>query len=164
MANDIIKTKCPQCHGALAFHRPMQAMGVLITCAQCGKQIKVKIREQEIRMGGQPKQSTIAKLVISEGNGYGKRTFALHEGSNTIGRQDTDTIQDIAISGDMTISRRSIDLDVQNRDSAYSYTLKVLNAKNPVYVNNKPLHTGKSFTIFPGDTIMLGKTKMTLSL
>lgn len=164
MTNDIIKTKCPNCQNALAFHRPKQSPGVIITCPKCGKQIKIKIRDREIKMGGQQKQSAIAKLIVLEGNGQGKRAYALRVGSNTIGRHDSDTVQDIAITGDMTISRRSVDLFVEKKEGVYSYTLKVLNAKNPVYVNNTLLHSGIAFTIYPGDTLLLGKTKMILGL
>lgn len=164
MENNIIKFKCPHCQNPLAFIRPANGYGVTITCPKCGKQLNIKIRDKAIRMPEQqPEQIRMAQLVIVEN--FVKQSFALHKGSNIIGRKDADTVQDINISGDMSISRRSVDLRVEViTGGGYSYILNVLNAKNPVRVNNTPLHTGKSMMLRPGDVIMLGNTKLMLTV
>lgn len=57
------------------------------------------------------------------------------------------------------MSRRSIEILVQQSDKGYTFKLTVLNATNPVLHNNKPLMKGESVSLNFGDTILLGKTK-----
>lgn len=165
MANDVIKINCPQCQQALGFKRPEKGNEANLTCPKCGKKIKVQIQEKPIQMAGQEPdtgQMRMARLVVVEGPQRDKQAYTLRVGSNIIGRSDTDTVQDIAISGDMTISRRSVDLTVGISSGKYSYMLKVLNAKNLVYVNNTPLHTGETIALYPGDIVLMGCTKLKL--
>ncbi len=165
MANDVIKINCPQCQQALGFKRPANGNAVSLICPKCGKKIRVQIQEKPLRMAGQEAdkgQMRMARLVVVEGPQRDKQVYTLHVGSNIIGRSDTDTVQDIAISGDMTISRRSVELTVGITGGRYSYMLKVLNAKNLVYVNDTPLHTGETIALHLGDIVLMGSTKLKL--
>lgn len=163
MENTIIRFKCPHCGQPLAFKRPETGYGVSITCPKCQNHISVIIREKAIRLPEQPSQMRMPQLVMTEGPQTNKQTFTLCRGSNIVGRKDDDVVQDIAISGDMTISRRSVEISVSMMTGGgFSFMLKVLNAKNPVYANSTPLHTGDSILLRPGDTIMLGSTKLML--
>ena len=165
MENNFIRFKCPHCGQPLAFVRPENGFGANVTCPKCANTITIKIREKAIRMPGQEEggRTKMPRLVMTEGPQTIKRTFALRRGGNIVGRKDEDTQQDIDIEGDMTISRRSVELMVSLvMGGGFAYMAKVLNAKNPVYVNGTPLHQGNSITLRPGDTIMLGNTKLML--
>ena len=160
MENSIIKVICPCCQQRLAFKRPEKSNGVAITCPKCKKQLRIKITPTNNMA-----EMQMAHLVMIGGPQTTKLSYPLHKGSNIIGRSDIDTVQDIAITGDMTISRSSIELDVISQTGGgYSYMLKVLNAKNPVYVNNIPLRIGNSLALRIGDTLELGTTKLMLNI
>lgn len=164
MENDIIRFRCPRCQQPLAFRKPEEGYGVSITCPQCHNAIRIKIRERTIRLPEQVlSHSIVAQLLIIDGPQSDRSGFPLHQGDNIIGRDDPDTMQDIAIRGDMAISRRSVNLEVnKTSDGGYSYMLRVLNAKNPVYANGMPIHTGQSFILRQGDIVQMGSTKLML--
>lgn len=167
MDNNIIKLKCPHCQTLLAVRKPETAQGISITCRECKNQIRIKIQQKPIRLPEQgcTRAAAIARLVINEGPQTHKCEFSLHAGSNIIGRLDDDTEQDIAIDGDMTISRRSVNLMVVgNADEGFSYLFKVIKTSNVVYVNGKPMRMGECVDVHPGDIIMLGNTKLMLSV
>ena len=91
--------------------------------------------------------------------GMGRQEYKLKAGSNIVGRQETD---DIVISGDPTVSRRSIDLSVYyNQYTGYTCRMLVLNARNPVLRNGLPVPVGESVDLVSNDTIVLGHTKLT---
>lgn len=89
-----------------------------------------------------------------------KLVFPLKEGNNIIGRPDDSNVPDIAIPNDITISRRSINIEKtpSQRGAGNFYRLTVLKSTNPVYVNGKPIATGESTFLNFGDKITLGKT------
>ena len=92
----------------------------------------------------------------------GKKIFQLKVGRNVIGRKDESMPSDINIDNDRTISRRSIEINVnQNQNGGYMYKLKVLKATNIVYLNNNPLQEGESTSLMYNDRIQLGKTQIT---
>lgn len=163
MENNILKFKCPHCQQELAVRRPGQGTGLSLTCPRCGKAIRIKIQEREVRHPGQAGKPAlgIASLALMGST----HTFALRRGDNTIGRADTDTLQDIPIGGDMTMSRRSVNLRVGVvTGGGYSYTLHVLNAKNPVTVNGRPIKEGGMMPLRVGDVLTLGETKLMLKV
>lgn len=165
MENIVIKFKCPYCQLPLAFHKPTTGYGVNITCPKCNNAIRIKVREKAIRLPEQEvNQVKRAHLLLIDGPQTDRMAYPLHHGDNIIGRDDPDTTQDIAIRGDMSISRRSASLEVvaTTQGEGYSYRLRVLNAKNPVYINDAVLHTGDGISMRPGDVIQLGMTKLML--
>ncbi|MBQ6955984.1 MAG: FHA domain-containing protein [Bacteroidales bacterium] len=164
MENSIIKIKCPHCQMPLAFRKPGQGAGVSLTCPKCKNSLKVKISEKAIRLASKGEGRTLpARLFLISGPQMKQDVFQLREGNNIIGREDADTIQDIAIKGDATISRRSANIEVVlSNNGMYSYRISVLNAKNPIYVNGTPLQNGKSMSLNLGDILQFGNTKMVL--
>lgn len=165
MENNVIKFRCPHCQLPLAFHKPAAGYGVNIRCPQCSNAIRIKVREKAIRLSEQEvEQVKRAHLLLIDGPESDRIAYPLHLGDNIIGRDDPDTTQDIAIRGDMSISRRSSNLEVvtATHGDGYSYRLRVLNAKNPVYINGAALHTGDGISMRPGDVIQLGMTKLML--
>lgn len=164
MENNVIRFKCPHCQLPLAFRKPENGFGVSITCPRCNNAVRIKIREKTIHLPEQGMEpAKVAHLLIIDGPQADHRDYPLHQGGNIIGRDDPDTIQDIAIGGDITISRRSANIEVGLIDGrGYSYLLKVLSAKNPVYVNGSPLYTGDGISLRTGDIIQFGSTKLML--
>lgn len=166
MTDNIVKFKCPHCQRQLAVKRPEKATAVSLTCINCKKQINIKIQEKPIRLAGTDTMaSKIASLAVVEGPQREKTMYRLKKGVNIIGRSDPDTEQDVAIVGDPTISRRSVSIAVEeDMNGEVSYLLKVLNAANPVSVNSMRLHVGNSVRLKEGDTIVMGRTKLKLTL
>lgn len=87
--------------------------------------------------------------------------YRLKEGKTIIGRADDDEPSDISLSGDDTMSRRSISIEIVADDYGFDYILRVLNAANPVKINGKQLRTGEKYFLEIGDTIKIGNTLLT---
>ncbi len=77
-----------------------------------------------------------------------------------IGRDDDEVKSDINIPGDPSISRRSVKIEAIRDEKGPLYRLSVINAKNTVYVNDRPLGTGESVAIVFGTRIKMGRTQM----
>lgn len=86
--------------------------------------------------------------------------YKLSEGKTIIGRDDDDEPSDISLTGDDTISRRSISIDIVSDDYGFDYILKVLNASNPVRVNGKQIRVGEKTYLDLGDVITIGHTNL----
>lgn len=86
--------------------------------------------------------------------------YKLSEGKTIIGRDDDDEPSDISLTGDDTISRRSISIDIVPDDYGFDYILKVLNASNPVRVNGKQIRVGEKTYLDLGDVITIGHTNL----
>lgn len=86
--------------------------------------------------------------------------YKLSEGKTIIGRYDDDEPSDISLTGDDTISRRSISIDIVADDYGFDYILKVLNASNPVKVNGKQIRIGEKTYLDLGDIITIGHTNL----
>lgn len=86
--------------------------------------------------------------------------YKLSEGQTIIGRDDDDDPSDISITGDATISRRSISINIVPDEYGFDYILKVLNAANPVKVNGKQVRVGEKVYLDLGDIITIGHTNL----
>ena len=137
---------CPHCNQSVIFmvknHKVVEFKPngtIIITYPVCGKA-----------------QLRVVKLL-----NINAKTYQLIAGRYTIGRYDESVHSDIEFKDDMTMSRRSVQIDVKSNDSgSLSYKLTVLKCMNPVYHNNKPLVKGESVYLNYGDTIKLGKTTL----
>lgn len=92
-----------------------------------------------------------------------KHTYMLNVGINTIGRFDEDSPSDIQLK-DQYVSRRSVEVEVRNSSSGYTFMLSIKKATNPIYVNGKEHEVGTSVYLNDGDIIMLGSTKLRFCL
>lgn len=86
--------------------------------------------------------------------------YKLSEGQTIVGREDDEEPSDISITGDDTISRRSIAINIVADDYGFDYVLKVLNAANPVRVNGKQIRVGEKTYLDLGDVITIGRTNL----
>lgn len=154
MSNNIVRFRCPHCQQVLGFERPAKGNMVQMVCPKCHKPIRIKLQDRPVQ--------TLARLVTVSSPCVERQSYSLHLGSNIIGRSDTGTAQDISIAGDATISRQSVDLTVQVRDGRCTYQMRVLNAKNPVFLGKKALSIGDVADVAIGSVITLGATQLML--
>lgn len=94
--------------------------------------------------------------------GCDKEYFPLHIGDNIIGRKDYDQPSDVAIEGDLTMSRRSVKLTVSPMAGGCSYMLTVLKAANPVLINGAAVAIGQTVPLTMGASIFMGQTMLRL--
>lgn len=95
---------------------------------------------------------------------FHKERFQLFLGKTLVGRFDLGRQSDIAITDDPTISRQSIEIEIQAENYGLVYRLTVLNCANPVKVNMSTLYKGDTRILYPGDVIILGSTKLTFEV
>lgn len=88
--------------------------------------------------------------------------YDLNSGFNVVGRYDPENQSEVAISGDDSISRRSVRIDVLSDHGDVECILRVLNSYNPIIVNGREIHRGEECYLRFGDTILLGHTKLKL--
>lgn len=129
---------CPLCHGRITAE-----------VHQHTKPIQVVTEEVPFIRG---------KLILLRKSWFNKE-YPLREGRNIIGREDASAPSDIAIKGDNTMSRRSVQIDMNRTEKGFFYKLTVIKAANPVIHNGAMLMNGESISLNFGDTIVMGKTK-----
>lgn len=145
--NPIVHT--PENEGLNTFHCPTCSGRVAIEAHKSTTPINLSVSVNHIR----------GKLQLLRKWGFNK-SFPLPVGHHVIGRYDDDAQSDIAIKDDPSMSRRSIEIDVDQSEKGYSYKLKVLKSTNPVLHNNQPLNNGDVISLNFGDSIILGKTQL----
>jgi hypothetical protein len=111
------------------------------------KTMKVRSKDKNQRSTG----------MLTWGNIFRRKKFVLHEGSYFIGRKDSACPSDIEFD-DEEMSRRSVLLDVIQKNDGFYYKLTVKKAMNPVLHNNKELEEQESVYLNYGDAFQLGRT------
>ncbi|MDR0895744.1 MAG: FHA domain-containing protein [Prevotellaceae bacterium] len=174
----------PDCRKKFKMRKPTKGGTYSVTCPHCGKTIKVRIAaaspEEPSSADGTPDNpekvadthrstqpvgdslSTIPGKLVWVRKLGANQSFSLKEGSNTIGRSDPNLHSDIEIKNDITMSRRSVKIEVErdkkSPEKGYYFKLHVLKAQNPVMINHSPLNVGDIVSLKYGDTISLGRT------
>lgn len=117
--------------------------------------------EEDVVKPKKKKHRLSERIYLTHITWFGLRNqrFQLYEGTTTIGRYDEDELSDISIKGDDSISRKSIAIIIEEDDGIFDYRLKVLNATNPVKVNDQPIKVGSETFLDFGDIILLGNSK-----
>lgn len=116
--------------------------------------------EEERQHKNRPKLRESLFLIRKKFLGLVAERYKLSEGQTIVGRDDDEAPSDISISGDDTISRRSISINIVPDDYGFDYILKVLNAANPVKVNGKQVRVGEKVYLDLGDIITIGHTNL----
>ncbi|MEE1223104.1 MAG: FHA domain-containing protein [Bacteroidaceae bacterium] len=109
---------------------------------------------------GSPKLRENLFLTRRKFFGLVAERYKLSEGKTIVGRADDEEPSDISLTGDDTISRRSISIEIVPDDYGFDYILRVLNASNPVRVNGKQIRQGEKTYLDPGDIITVGHTDL----
>ncbi len=151
--------KCPHC-GESEFTISPDAPGVgVAACPKCKGRVQFTARKPtETIVKSELIQRFRGKLILLR-RGWMNKDYKLKEGRNLVGRYDESRVSDIAIKGDPSMSRQSVEIYVDHQDKGYSFKLTVKNAANPVLHNNKELAVGDSISLNFGDSLILGKTK-----
>lgn len=89
-----------------------------------------------------------------------KKVLLQSDSCITIGRKDDEMPSKISVN-DPYMSRQSAKLETIRKDNGYTFKFTVVNASNPVFVNDTHLKPGNSIYLNYGDTIKLGKTRFT---
>ena len=177
---------CPKCQKTLLF-MPRQEGAMAVKCEKCATSIifKAATSEQKPAATGQDdttadkpaagdysdektkKNSVVTRMVrpkgnqsrgmLSWGNIFSRKKYVLDEGKTVVGRNDQDAPSDIELK-DKTVSRRSVEIDVTQKDGGYFFKFTVMRAANPVYVNYKEIGLNESIYLTYGDVIQLGQT------
>jgi len=142
---------CPKCNGRIKIK------------VEGGKVVGVEKKETEIITPPlRPVNASKGKLTLVRFRGIfgnkANKSYTLHLGQNTVGRYDEELHSDIEIKGDTYASRRSVVIEVIDKQPGYLFKMTVLRAANPVMHNNKPLIVGESVYLNFGDSIKLGNT------
>ncbi len=151
---------CPHCKEEnLSISQDTPGQGVIV-CSKCkGRVLFTSRKPTEQIVKSELIQRFRGKLILLR-RGWLNKDYHLKDGNNIVGRHDESMVSDIAIKGDSSMSRQSVEIEVDHHDKGYSFKLTVKNAANPVLHNNKQLAIGDSISLNFGDTIILGKTKL----
>lgn len=123
--------------------------------------VNVPLQSETTPLTGAIGNSRIGKLV--QLGRISNTPYPLKEGANIIGRYDETNPGDINIKGDNTMSRRSVELNVQVNPAGIRYAVRVLKAANPVLLNERPLDPAFDRPFMNiGDILQLGQTKFRL--
>ena len=154
------KFGCPHCKKQEIAFNSQKAGHKEFACPLCHGQLAVDVRDKTkvLDLDSETIQFLKGKLVLVR-RGWINKDYPLLAGKTIVGRDDETAPSDISIKGDSSMSRRSIEILVQQSEKGYTFKLTVLNVTNPVLHNNKPLMKGESVSLNFGDTILLGKTK-----
>lgn len=98
-------------------------------------------------------------LVQSRGLFRSDTVYPLAGKETIIGRRDPSAPCDVMID-DSTMSRRSVSITAEAKNTGITYKFTVLNATNKVLHNGKPLSVGSSVYLNFGDTLVLGRTTL----
>lgn len=154
------KFECPHCHKQELGMNPQKDGHKEFACPLCHGKIALYVRRKTNTIAPDFNSSPMikGKLVLLR-KGWLNKDYHLVEGKQIVGRFDENEVSDIAIKGDSSMSRQSIEIAVIKTSNGYKFKMTVLKAKNPVLLNNKPLTVGESLSLNFGDSITLGRTK-----
>lgn len=157
---------CPECK--TAANRTMEQLGTRSrTCPKCQsvtyykvvaapapEQPATKKDTQRLKLQGLP------AAELTWGGLFRSKSYRLPAGITTLGREDSEKPSDVAIS-DAYVSRQSAKIEVTEAQGGFNYKFTVDNATNPVLVNGKELPPGNAIYLNFGDTITMGRTRLT---
>lgn len=162
---------CPDCNTKMRIN-PQKEGKMSASCPKCNSSILIGVKDGKVvsvekkktkRLSSEEGNTSSGRLSIVRFGGLlgsmAKKSFPLHVGSNTVGRYDEELHSEIEIKNDNMMSRRSIVIEVIQKETGFLFKLQVLKATNPVMHNNKPLIEGEIIYLNYGDSIKLGKTE-----
>lgn len=96
-------------------------------------------------------------MRLVTGGLFNKRYYNLSRGTHYVGRHDQFEPSNFQLHDD-TVSRRSLRIDVMQVGDGTTYKMTVQRAFNPVFHNNRELHTGDIVYLYYGDRIKIGQS------
>lgn len=176
----IVLIKCTSCNSSFKMYMPKTGGLRKVTCPGCKNEMTINFgpkKEEEPQQtpgNKEPKeQSKKETKDISNVGGTGMQrgklvqvrgfmqkniSHPLQIGDNIVGQYDLAMPSTIMIK-DNTISRQSVNIKVDYKESQIDYRLCLLRSKNPVLLNGTPIQVGEERYLNFGDSIVLGQTK-----
>lgn len=158
------RIQCPKCHGLLEVTNPKGDPVLLITCPKpdCGAKMRITFDTGDtILADAKPHEDAIGHLAM------GSRTFALAEGTNTVGRKSTSSNATIQLpTDDRSMSRQHAQIEVtrlkNGRVKAVLTDLREADkiCQLPTRIDDEPLLPGDAFVLENGDAITMGQTEV----
>ncbi len=158
IVNERYEVECPHCHAHKISFQSKVPGDKAFACPRCKGPLKAFVKQKTKPHASDSAQFIRGKLVLLRKYLLNK-DFPLREGRNIIGREDASAPSDISIKGDKTMSRRSVQMDMNTTENGYTFKLTVIKAVNPVIHNGSVLMNGESVSLNFGDTIVMGTTK-----
>lgn len=155
--------KCQDSTCGCQLPKPEGGNGIFSYKCKCGQEYSIRVdggkvvevKKKTMVFPSISTESAPMQLVI--GRFLSKKIYPLGKGTHIIGRDDSDEQSNFPIK-DTTVSRRSIQIDVNSIGGSLSYKMTVLRSTNPVYHNSVELTVGDIVYLNYGDTIKLGNT------
>ncbi|MDE6326303.1 MAG: FHA domain-containing protein [Duncaniella sp.] len=176
MAQKILKITCPDCGMTLSVRPPASAGVGRLRCPACGKVMIINFPPEACAAAPvkapvttplpSPEQEPAVPHYLHRADGLpidGRPGAALPEGTVTLGRADIYQPSDIQIDDDGMMSRRSVAITTTAVPGGFTHTLEVLNATNPVTINDNTCVPGRPVALNRGDRLMLGSTLLILN-
>lgn len=176
----IVGIKCTSCGNTFKMTMPSNGGIWKVKCPSCKQEMKInfgprkEVKPQSIPESQEQKlpqkKDTIDITGIGEGGmqrgklvqirGFLQKnvSYPLQIGDNLVGQYDLNMPSTIMIK-DNTISRQSINIKVEHKNSQLDYKLCLLRSKNPVLLNGNPVQMGEERYLKFGDSLILGQTK-----
>ena len=140
IVNERYEVVCPHCHAHKISFQSKVPGDKAFACPRCKGPLKAFVKQKTKPHASDSAQFIRGKLVLLRKYLLNK-DFPLREGRNIIGREDASAPSDISIKGDKTMSRRSVQIDMNTTE------------------NGSVLMNGESVSLNFGDTIVMGTTK-----
>lgn len=169
---DKLKITCPSCKSTLTIASAPGIEQKVLTCPVCkykatvnsyinaAMNIRVQGNDEPTEYG--PAVPHIAKSTRPAHLKANGESYPLQPGSNTVGRKAATSQARIQIEGDGYMSRMQGIFYVENTSEGYRYRFEELKAPNHTSIRGTILAEGDVVAINPGDTLIMGETRVQL--
>lgn len=103
------------------------------------------------------------QMVWQVANGGARIAIPLKPGKLIVGRNSTDSPAQIKVAPDIYMSRQHAVLTIMQQGVKMIASIAPNKPNNPVYVNQRMLRMNESAVLNANDTIIMGKTKITVT-
>jgi pSer/pThr/pTyr-binding forkhead associated (FHA) protein len=173
---DALNIECPKCSRSSKLRIQDEYIGktIVIKCSniQCRSDIKVFVPlRQEVLYQSEvsendskftkSNQQIAARLIVQESINGLKQSYVLSAGSYTVGRKSSQITIEIPVNTrDRLMSRRHciINCTLNDKTCEYSFSIKDVDSKNRVVINNIVMAPDEELILLNGDKIILGTT------
>lgn len=158
--------KCPGCHRDTPFS---QILGGASPTASdmhthiVGAGSGMAAAAAAVGLGNEKTRIAQASPISIVVDGTGRR-LPVAIGSHILGRDSLDSRATVKVASDPYMSRQHARLDIAREGNRLSCRISCLKTANPVIVNSTRLAEGQSYSLKPGDKVILGMTAFHLEL
>ena len=171
---DAIKVECPHCKNAFLAQKIERPGKYKTICPHCKKEFvidkKMPAANDNKEKAPETGKTFPVPYPVDFAQGelvwwsrlFIRKRYRLKEGSNIVGRKIPGDVKTDLQLDDPFVSAHSVDIGMHTDSHSTRYVLCVLRKRNPVLLNGCDRQVGEEIVLRFGDTIKLGKTKLTL--